>query len=276
MKSLILLFTISFLPSNTYGYSFFKIHPNDIKLSPESFRRYAKPQLRSIVNEYFHILRKISPKTEPIISLRNDIISLSKITRDYIDNCSRFQENPEIDCPKKIQNISNSLKKYERNLYQRFENFSLKNSSIEDQLAYQNLLRGLIRLLAGSDHHFEEFRILSNTDFEKYASNMNEVNALIEKSLSKINLNINILIPTKLKDEFENIWTSFILPIEQKVILGNNRKFLITHLERLNIDWNSFNKNMTKGNYNIALKKIKVTKIMHNRWNAVLKVILRK
>jgi hypothetical protein len=276
MKKIILLLFFFLLSSNSFSYSFFKIKPSDIKLTPESFRRYAKPQLRSIIKEYFHVIRKISPETESLISLRRDIYSISKITNNFIKNCSRHQENEEVDCSRKIQELSSSLKKYEKNLYTKFEEFSISHGEIEDKLGYQTLLRNLIRLLAGANHHFEEFRILSATDFEKYASNIDDVSRSIQGSVSVINLNINILMPSKLKNEFEKIWSSFILPIEEKVLIANNRKFLTSHLERLNIDWNSFNKNMTKGNYNISMNKIKVTKIMHNRWNAVLKLILRK
>ncbi|OUR98509.1 hypothetical protein A9Q84_03605 [Halobacteriovorax marinus] len=276
MKKIILLISILLVPCSTLGYSFFKIKPNDIKLSSESFRRYVRPQLKSIVSEYFHVLKKVSPETEPIISLRRNILSISKMTRNYVTSCSNLNAEGLSNCPNKVQQISHLLKQYEKNLYKKLENFSLIGSEIEDALSYQKLLRNLITSLAAINHHLEEYRILNGTDFEKYATSFDEINLLVEKSLAEINLKMNILVPLKLKNEFETIWISFILPIQEMVVLKNSKTFLITHLERLNIDWNSFNKNMTKGNYNIVLSKIKVTKIMHNRWNAVLKIILRK
>jgi hypothetical protein len=243
-----------------------------LKLNNDSFRRYAKPQLRSIVNEYFFVLKKVAPDSAPVVSLRQSARSIFKSSLYIQENCHQDSE----ECDKKYNQLSKEVIKFEKEIYSNLEKVQFSNKAIDDQISFLRLLKDLATKQASMSHFMEEYQILKDTDLEKYSRNIEDIHQKAQESLFLLNIKVHILVPAHLRAEFENIWRSFILPLEQNVLDTNDPKFLVNHLERLNIDWNSFHKNISKGNYNLPKSKIKVTGIMHNRWNQILKVILRR
>lgn len=272
MKYFILFFILITLSFKSYSYSFFRIPIGGLKLSSESFRRYATPQLRSIVNEYFLVLRKISPDTAKILKLRRSSLKISDQSKVISKNCRIFNE----ECVQLFSDLAKSSMRFEKDIYIELENALITSIQIDDQIEYIRLLKDLATIQASTSHDIEEFQILLGTDLEKYSKNIYDIQKKVDRSQFLLNIKINTLVPAYLRSEFENVWSSFILPIEKNVLGQNDKKFLLSHLERFNIDWNSFHKNITKGNYNLPKSKIKVSSIMHNRWNQILKIILRR
>ncbi|WP_044557239.1 hypothetical protein [Halobacteriovorax marinus] len=257
-------------------YSFYAIKKSDIRMSNESFRRYAKPQIRSIINEYFHVLKKVSPESAPIISLRRNLRQLYLESAELTKECDPRDTTPKENCVTQINDFSRKLKLYESELYSQIEDFKILPKRINDSLIYKNLMDELVLSNSKVNSHFDEFKMLRATDFQRYSSSPSQIEGLLYNSLELLDLKINILIPFKYRVEFDNVWSAYIKVLEQRVLTPSDKEYLLAHLERLNIDWNSFHKNMTKGNYDIPLPKVKVTNIMHNRWNSILKLILRR
>ena len=272
MKYFILFLVLISISFNSYSYSFFSIPIGGLKLSSESFRRYARPQLQNIVNEYFLVLRKVSPETSKIIKLRKASLNISTQTKTIVKKCNEFNE----ECVNIFLKLKKSSTQFEREIYMELEKAHISSIQIDDQIEFIRLLKDLATIQASVSHELEQFQILLGTDLEKYSKSIFDLQWKIDQSLFLLNIKINTLVPAYLRAEFENVWISFILPIEKNVLGKNDKKFLLSHLERFNIDWNSFHKNVTKGNYNLPRSKVKVTDIMHNRWNQILKIILRR
>lgn len=272
MKLFIPFFILFLTCENALSYSFYRIPINGLKINNNSYRRYARPQLRSIVNEYFFVLKKISPESNTILNLRRSALSIFNNTLYLKDQCHVESE----ECSSKFKSLAKDVIRFEKEIYNDLEKVEFANTSIDDQIEFLRLLKDLSIKQASMSHFIEEYQILKDTDFEKYSSNIIDIHEKAKESLFLLNIKVHILVPARLRSEFETVWRSFILPIEQNILAKNDPDFLISHLERLNIDWNSFHKNISKGNYNLPKSKIKVTSIMHNRWNQILKIILRK
>jgi hypothetical protein len=272
MKYFILFFILISLSIKVHSYSFFSIPIGGLKLNSESFRRYARPQLRSIVNEYFLVLRKVSPQTARIINLRRNSLQVSNQTNQIVKKCNEFSE----ECKNLFSTLKKSSTRFEKEIYKELESTNISTIQIDDHIEYIRLLKDLATIQASVSHELEEFQILLGTDLERYSKGITEIQKKINQSQFLLNIKINTLVPAYLRPEFENIWSSFILPIETNVLGQNDKSFLLNHLERFNIDWNSFHKNITKGNYNLPRSQVKVSDIMHNRWNQILKIVLRR
>jgi hypothetical protein len=67
----------------------------------------------------------------------------------------------------------------------------------------------------------------------------------------------------------------FFKKVDEKLLFEKDQEFLIKRLEELNLAWNTFHMKMTKENNDLSSQNIKLIKIMHNRWNSVLKIVLR-
>lgn len=245
-------------------------------MSNESFRRYAKPQMRSIINEFFHILKKVSPESEPVINIRRNLRQLYLESVELTKFCDQRDIALNDKCATQIKDFSRKLKLFESMLYKNISNYKLIDDRIDDSIAFNVLLQELVLSNSKVNHHFDEFKMLRGTDFQRYSKAPIHIERIIHDSLKVVDLKLNILVLHEYRVEFDNVWTSFIRVLEQRILLPNDKDYLLNNLERLNIDWNSFHKNMTKGNYDIPLSKVKVTNIMHNRWNQILKLILRR
>lgn len=277
MKTIIaLLFILTFVETSFAQYSFYAIKKSDIKMSNESFRRYARPQLKSIINEYFHVLKKVSPESSPIISLRRNLYQLYLESVELTKSCDQVELKENEKCETQIKDFSRKLKLYESKLYTELSNFKIITDRIDDSIAFHSLMKNLVLSNAQVNHYYDEFKMLRGTDFQRYSKMPFQIEKIIYDSMEIVDLRIHTLVPFKYRVEFDNVWSSFVKVLEQRILTPNDKNYLLENLERLNIDWNSFHKNMTKGNYDIPLTKVKVTNIMHNRWNSVLKLILRR
>ncbi len=165
MKYFIPFFILSFLCKSVFSYSFYRIPIKGLKLNKESYRRYAKPQLRSIVNEYFFVLKKVSPESVPIINLRRSALSISKNSLFIQKNC-REQSS---ECPKKFKKLSTEVIRFEKEIYNNLEKISFSRGDIDDQIEFLRLLKDLSTKQASMAHFIEEYQILKETDLEKYS-----------------------------------------------------------------------------------------------------------
>ncbi len=82
------------------------------------------------------------------------------------------------------------------------------------------------------------------------------------------------LLETKLRRDFHAVWMHFFKEVDQKVLYEKDKNYMVRRLEELNLAWNTFHMKMTKGNHNLPKSIVSLIKIMHNRWNSCLKIIL--
>jgi hypothetical protein len=78
----------------------------------------------------------------------------------------------------------------------------------------------------------------------------------------------------RFQEDFTTYWSSFVKPIERNVIIRNSKQYFLSNINDLNIRWNALNVRLTKRDFLIPKQAKTLLKIMHNRWNNILKVSL--
>ncbi len=259
------------------GYSYFHFKKSDVLLTKESFLRYVRPQSRSIVQEYYHLLKKLDPIHANLIQIKNLISDIRVDWKSWEQSC--FTMNPK--CEKNLRSIYQKNYKLETLLFNVTDKgvnlFSAyKEKKMDSFLMLSGELDKIRRLNYELLHSLEEALITSQTSYERFSSPKSRFNRLLhEMGLASESI-ITSQVNKAYKKEFEFLWVSYISKLDKYIIKEKNMNFLIQRLEDLNISWNSFHMKMAKGNKGLPLPLIKLISIMHNRWNTILKMILRK
>ncbi len=225
-----------------------------------------------MVNEYFLVMKKVSPESAKILSLRKYALSINSKSESITLECRDFNSK----CSNQLKSIKKEIVNFEKSIFKEIEDVKITSVQIDDQIEYLRLLKDLAVKISSLSHSIEEYSLLKDSELERYSKNMYDISDGTNEALFLLNLKINTLMPSHLRPEFEKVWKGFVLPIEQNVLRKNDKEFLLSHLERFNIDWNSFHKNITKGNFDLPKSKTLYSDIIHNRWNQILKIILRK
>ena len=132
MIKLLLLTILLTLSMNAHSYSYYYYDKDEIKVTEHSYRRYARPQIRTIINEYYHILKKISPLEAETAQLPRNIMKLERIWHKWQKNCLLS----EAGCDKKLNKIYNKLSSMDAGL--------LKLSSKKIKISEKNLIQAII------------------------------------------------------------------------------------------------------------------------------------
>lgn len=255
----------SFAQVKTSYYPYLK---NPILLSDRSFRVYILPQLRAISQEYFHILRKLNPVHNETINLYNKVLSLSRKMEGINQICQESTDKCE-EVFKEAYKIARSLDKDINSLQSNYIKVEFPTElnfvSSLDQMSIQ------IYVLL---HKIEEHLLTLKTSFSSYYFGKSEFQPLVHRILLDSEFMLTQMLEGSLKDVFDSVWSGFFTEINQHLIYEKDKVFLLKRLEELNLTWNTFHMKLTKGNYNIPTPLIKLIKVMHNRWNSCLKVIL--
>lgn len=277
VKHLILaLYLLSFSSSADYNYFFFK--KSQIKVPEASFQRYIQPQLKSLVVEFFLILKKTHPFHGELLELRKHLRKQKKEWEEVRRIC-KIKEEPE-KCEKSYKNFYTLTKDLDIILLKTQMNFP-EFSKLEFPTQKDNLLGviSIIKKITNENykmiHFLEEHFITSRTVYENFYHADKQFSSIIHKNELELNLTYSALLPSDYRQDFEDTFTGFILPVEEFIIDGDNFNYLVDNLEELNIVWNTFHMRIEKGNLSIAKQHISLVKIMHNRWNSVLKMLLR-
>lgn len=255
---------------------YFLYETKKINLDDRSFTRYIIPQLKNIRQEFYHILKKLHPLHESTIKL---YLQISEIERDFTlfkKGCYQMDS----DCLERL-----------KDLYQKSRTFDqLVLKPLNDQLDlslqenYQKLeaiikLMGSLQHMANMNyrllHALEEYILTSNTTFFLFFDSK----SLIEPTIHEMHLSSELLMTQllegELREDFHAVWIQFFKELDQRIIYERDKVFLLKRLEELNLAWNTFHMKMTKGNHNLPKNIVSLIKIMHNRWNSCLKIILR-
>lgn len=274
---LVFLFFGPILLANTeYSSNYFLYEKKPIQFNEAQFNRYVIPQLKAIIQEFYHLLRKLDERSSDLIELKSKTASFYYSWKDFENDC--YQENES--CHQKLKEtykLGRTLD--DLILKMRSERFHLKNSNnFKDADAVANLVKILGEMSAQNYyllHSLEEFRIVYQTTF----SNLFNKEIRFGKSIDNLEFQskqlLTSLFPDGLKKDLDVLLQFFIIPIEENTLKNKQPLYLIKRLEDLNISWNSFHMKLTKGNYDLPKSQLNTIAVMHNRWNSILKIILK-
>lgn len=270
---------LSLFLSNAFGQipnNYFLYEKKPIELDERSFSRYLMPQFRAINQEFFHILRKLNPLNDELISIYQNVAEAQNDYNNFQKECSQIEEG----CLNKLAKIYKQMNRLDISLLKFREQLSDFNQQENDADLENSIL-----LFSISDeislhthtilHFLEEYKITANTNYFPYFSQKNAIKPLLDSMTLSSELMLTQMLGGQLKDDFYSVWLNFMKEVNQKIIRNQDKDFLLRRLEDLNLSWNTFHMKMTKGNYDLPKSITSIIKIMHNRWNSCLKVILR-
>lgn len=264
MKSVFLLFILG----SAFGYFL-----EDPKISSYSFRRYVKPQARNIIQDYDTLFKLFEGKIAQSYPLNQSLEAIFKSFLDIKTSCPTYLS---VGCIKSINEISKDsiqlekeFSKFQKQIVCTEENIETCLSEIRKSGAFE------IELL-------------------KFISDLEETYLLIErqpqlflteelfKNFKQLQYIYHIfqigLLDKKYQSTFLETYLFYIRPMGLWYKTDReDKEFLVKNLENFNKIWNEFNFNMSKKLEKETPKSVLVlVRTMHNRWNSILRIILRQ
>jgi|GEM_PF-2346154 len=233
-----------------------------IKVSDQSFNRYIKPQLRNLYNDYFYLIKELGEKNSNSIQLFQSIDKIEKNWKKWIENCSSYKE----DC----SNFYSSLIKSQ----QRTDKLLL--DMLQDEKGIQDL--ETLNELSVLVFNFQKRTLAFKNDIFRFPKRWKKETSLISSKLSHMKIYAEMIltkdINSNFKKDFDYVWVHFFKKINLEILKGKKPSYLISRLEELNWAWNTFHMKVSKGQKSFNKRLLNTVKIMHSRWNSILKVIL--
>ncbi len=268
------IFVILLIASSQYtlgSYQYFKFKPENVKISKESYRRYIKPQAKNISTEFYFLAKNVTPAVEPINHFRKKVVTLISSVQD-LSNCKSSESchEQQLKVLSKLGNETHNLFKINQNI---FSESKLKSDKYDNYLNLLEQSRNVRQILFKLESKIQLSYLLLNTNFEANSPSLKEVQIELTQLENIINQMVVELLPSQYKGIFDELLHHFIIPLEKRVIQKSSSEWLVNNLGRLNLAWNTFHMSLDKGGLNFPKKHVNLLKIMHNRWNSILKII---
>ena len=259
------------------NYPYFHLKKKDIRINQAVFLRYIRPQLRSIVKEYFHILKKIDPSHENLIELWYNIQELNDSWVKWKLECPVSSEEVCRKILKSIYRESRELDLATLDFQKNHLKFKGRSGDyLDNSIKLSNSLDNIHNMNYKVMHIIEEAMLIRTTPYRSHALLNESLTSLLHEMLINSELIMSSLLEEEFRPVFDLVWTSFIKRLQRQIIHKNDKDFLLDHLGDLNLAWNSFHMKVSKSDLRLQKSQLQLVNIMHNRWNSVLKVMLRK
>ncbi|MDH5580815.1 MAG: hypothetical protein OEY33_02845 [Bdellovibrionales bacterium] len=233
-----------------------------LSVSTQSFNRYIKPQLKNLYNEYFYLVDTLAGKRSRSVELYHSIKKLEESWNDWINVCSAHKE----DCSDVYKKMKSSQQKTEKILLK--------------ILADEKKVKSLEKLNELSSLNFSlRNRILAfKDDIFRFPKRWKKETTIISGILNRMSVYSEMIltkdINSSFKEDFDYVWVHFFKKISLDLLKDKKPGYLVSRLEELNWAWNTFHMKISKGQKSFDRKLLNTIKIMHSRWNSVLKIIL--
>lgn len=278
VKSILATFILLLSLCSQGNYSYFFFDKKKVSVSEASFNRYIRSQARSIVIEFYHTLRKLDPYHKVLLGLRQDIRSQQQLWKEIRVSCQTSDKEKE--CEEKFHRFFKRARALDIEILKAIES-APSLEKIKSAPKRDSIIKTISYLKAISNenykmiHYLEESLITKKTIYENYFHADIHFDRAFHRMLIKLNFTYGALLDKEYKAQFESCWSNFIKPLEERVVDDRSFTYLLDNLEQLNIAWNNFHMKVDKGIIGVPKHQATTLKIMHNRWNSILKMILR-
>ncbi len=254
-----------FFSLNAWSYA-----PKDINLSTFEFNRYVKPQLISISQDYQTLVIALNPELKAFKPVAKKLQNI------------------------KEKSLSLNLKSSNKDLIIQKYNYLLSElNSIIKLSAKKPILHDKKYFSADELHmsfkYFNAFRAsllniyqLIENDYSLYKAGIKQIRSghVLGNKINLLQNDFQTFIlaasDNRFKTEFLSFWSDFIRPVNNIVLPQNNQSVFISKLNDLNLRLNVLNVVLTKRNKRISPQTKTLLKIIHRRWNNILKVTLKR
>ncbi|MBT7611338.1 MAG: hypothetical protein HN576_16380 [Bacteriovoracaceae bacterium] len=224
-------------------------------------------------------MKKIEPAEQDLISIRKNSQKMNDLWKLWTTQCEKNQSE---NCHNYLSNLYKEARELDKVIL-RFQNqrLRIKNFGVSKILDTVLHLSGAIDKISSINYiilHFTEETLMTDTTSYQ-ASNIKKtkVTLLLQEMLVSSELILSALISPDFRNVFDQVWYGFIKPLERQILSAPAPapKYLLSHLGDLNMSWNAFHMKVSKSEIRMNKAELQVVQIMHNRWNSILRVLLR-
>jgi len=243
----------------------------NIEVTEYEFRRYIKPQLRSITQDYKTLIMSLNPELK---YLKKSFVYLRDLQLLQLNVVKKCKTKNNIRCNTHMAKVETIIKNLLRDSQKKVNLTSNKHLNIDEKIKSKTQLELYRQEL------FNAQVLLRNLSFQRKISNVSETEYKeFAFLLDKIAVNFHIFIikssDNRFQDELNAFWTNFVKPVTKYILIQDNKKYFENKITTLNITWNTLNVMLTKRNRKISKQTNTLLAIMHRRWNNILKVSLK-
>ena len=245
-----------------------------VGVSPESFRRYIRPQIKSIIQEYYSILVKTGPHQEDLINLRRQIFALWAFIEEeknqQINHQGPTGHDPFPEIYRKIKSIDLLILKIWPRLFREDEHALIN--------VYATLLTRPLDLIASKTyqggHYLENLLAFTPPPAEIPATLASIQQKFTYPMLLQAESILTVELDKELQENFDGVFRSFIYPLEKYLLTDQDRDYLLARVAELNMAWHSFHTKMVSHDYHLSMNTITTLAMIRNRWNSIMKLIV--
>jgi hypothetical protein len=255
------------------GYSYMHFDASKISINQELFKRYIKPQLKTLTQEYGSLLKRFGPLETEFINLRQEAEQFAIDWMAWRPEC-KFQT---IQCQNTLQEFHERARSLDLKL------MTLRNSKL-DLTNFPNNIDHILQVGQHVDtmiiynyrllHRLEEMVLATKLGHQNVHNIYVNVTPYVDKLRIYSELILFGALPGAFAVEFDTVWTHFISPLENKVVREESLDFLLRTLGDLNLTWNTFHMRMTKSSLPQNKENNQLLGVMHNRWTSVVRLLL--
>lgn len=241
------------------------------------YRRYIRPQLRSMLRDYFSLLNNLNPFYFHVKDIHESLNYFGDNFKNLYDSVLAGDDDDKL----------NAFFETSFSYIDILQGHILEALSIKDYLINKKREKLILNYLYVYPYLVEVSQKIIHVNyrlFDVYV--VGREKSLfkksfwdeLEKEIWEMQLLFEKVIFLSLSREFENdfimVWSSFFRIIQRKILPENNTDILLINLDKMNFTWNNFNKDMSKGGKLKSNRDLLTIGTIHNRWNSILKLIL--
>lgn len=255
------------LISLAWGYT-----ENDIQLSKFEFNRYVKPQLTSIVQDYYTLITLMNPELKPLKPFYRKLTRMKTISSKLEISC---QKRLKDSCKKSLLNLQEILHRSLATVDLKLDFTKKPYFSANDLLVYFDKSYKLKFQIEKLHTQTEVLFLMSlaNQNVYKRVRDLNKNLAHIENLFNIYLIHIS---DHRFRNEFMSFWSDFIRPVSHIILHRDDMRVFKVKLTDLNMRLHFLNVALTKRNKKISKTAHTLLKVIHNRWSHILKVTLRR
>lgn len=251
------------VPALSWGYNLGKID-----ITNYEFRRYIIPQLRSILSDFTNVAKHYAETQTPLFKSKNKFTILKRNYLKVLKACPKYLGE---ECKQSLTEMLNTSRSIEKLVLEETLLVDPKKQLFIDQVRSINKMATATGKLT---IHIEN--VLTSIGMGKELDNnmTDQLKNVLTQTTLYYHHYLVSLMPEKYYNNFKVLWTQFILPIEEKIILDSNVDFIRYNLTQLNSTWHDFNMFFLKKEKSTPKKIETYLNTMNRRWNSILKLSL--
>lgn len=258
LASILLIFTFS-----SYAYP-----PHSLDMTEYEYRRYVRPQLKSILQDYQTLLLLLNPELKPIKKTFTDSKTLLKKDMQLKDNCLGVQVK---SCLVDLKSIKETLDSMAITSQEKIDLTKKEYLSMEEKINAQNLYANYKQQLLKTQTLLENL-LLEHQLIPPKKLYLKIIKNEFTKTVNSFDLFVTQVSDNRFRNDLNSYWSNFVMPVYKFILVKDEKEYFLNNINELNIRWNTLNVRLSKRGKKVSKQVKTLINIMHNRWNNILKV----